>query len=155
MDADSVRHQAAVVDPTQFPDGALVVYLVEFRRTADAVDACWVRLVGELDRRGLWRADGARTAAGWLRRETRMARNAASDAVAVARALADLPETAEMFRQGRIGLGHMRAIVSAIHADRGEQARQADVILARAALWMDPTQISRVARTWARLADPE
>jgi len=155
MDAEMVRRQASVVDPAQLADGELVVYVVEYRRTADAVEACWVRLVGELDRRGLWRADGARTAAGWLRGETRVSRQAASSAVMVARVLADLPETADVFREGRVGMGHMRAIVSAIGPDRGEQVRQADAILARAALWMDPTQIARVARSWARLADPD
>jgi hypothetical protein len=154
MDAEGLRRQVAEFEPVQLPDIELVVFLVEFRRLADAVEACWVRLVGEFDRRELWRADGARSAGGWLRRECRMTRQATTIAVAAARALEDLPATGEAFRQGYCSLSHVRAITTAVGPARREQVRKVDSVFARAALWMDPAQVARVARTWSQLADP-
>lgn len=154
-DVEAVRGELVGVDPAVLADVDLVAFVVEFRQLADAAEACWVAAVGELDRRLLWRADGARSAVGWLRRECRVSRPFAVSAVSVARALDDLPATEEAFRAGNIGLDHVRAIAAAVSPGRVEAARQADPIFARAAGWMEPSQVARVVSSWTQLAEPD
>jgi hypothetical protein len=150
-----MRGEVGEIDPASLADVELVTFLVEFRRLADAAEACWVAAVGEMDRRVLWRVDGARSAVVWLRRECRVSRPFAVNAVSVARALRDLPATSATFRAGRIGIDHARAISSAVSPDRVQAARQADPIFARAAAWMEPHQVARVVRSWTQLAEPD
>lgn len=155
MDVEGVRTEVGAVDPAGLTDGDLVAFIVEFRRLADAAEACWIDAVGELDRRALWRSDGARSTVGWLRRECRASRPFAVTVVSVARALHDLPRTDDAFRAGRISLDHVRAIATAVAPGRVEAARQADPIFARAAEWMEPSQVARVVSSWTQLAEPD
>jgi hypothetical protein len=142
------------VEPAELPDTELAALVVEVRTLVDAVDACWVLLLGEFDRRRLWQADGARSAGAWLRRECRMVHPATTWALTAGRALAELPATREAFRAGSISFEHVRAIAPAVTPQRLDLVRRADPIFARAAVWMTPRQVARVVRTWADLADP-
>jgi hypothetical protein len=141
-------------DPGLLSDVEVATAVVEGRATVDATTAHWIRLVGEFDRRTLWRADGAPSAAAWLRRECRMNPPASTNVLTVARALAELPATREAFASGSISFDHVRAIAPAVGGGRGDLARRADPIFARAAVWMTPRQVARVVRTWTDLADP-
>ncbi|CAI7974581.1 DUF222 domain-containing protein [Frankia sp. Hr75.2] len=154
-DLDAQVARLAAVDPGEVPDAELALLVMDVRRLVDATDACWVRLLAEFDRRELWNLDGARSAAAWLRRECRLVHPTTTSALTVARALRSLPVTAEAFRTGTISFDHVRAIAPALEAARGELARSADPIFARAALWMNPRQMGNVVRTWIRLAESE
>ncbi|MBX6387910.1 MAG: DUF222 domain-containing protein [Frankia sp.] len=141
------------VDPEQLSDVALATAIIEGRALVDATTARWILLLGEFDRRSLWLADGAVSAAAWLRRECRMNAPTSTSALAVARALRELPATRAAFTAGVISFEHVRAIVPALGGRRSELARRADPIFARAASWMTPRQVARVVSTWSEIAD--
>ena len=153
MDVDAQSARAAAVDPAKLSDVELASLVVDARRVVDATDACWIRLLAEFDRRELWRADGARSAAAWLRRECRLVHPTTTSALLVARAMRVLPVTAEAFRAGDISFEHMRAIAPVATPEREEMVGRVDPVFARAALWMNPRQMSNVVRTWIGLAD--
>ncbi|MBL7498193.1 DUF222 domain-containing protein [Frankia sp. CNm7] len=156
----------AAVDPARLSDLELATAVIEGRATVDATTARWVLLVGEFDRRSLWLADGAASAASWLRRECRMNAPTSTHLLTVARALRDLPATRAAFVAGTISFEHVRAIAPAVGRgspraggagltgpDRLELARRADPIFARAAAWMTPRQVARVVSTWTDIAE--
>lgn len=155
MDVDAEVARLAALDPGDVPDAELALLVIDVRRLVDAADACWIRLLAELDRRELWNLGGARSAAAWLRRECRLVHPSTTSALVVARALRSLPVTAQAFRAGTISFDHVRAIAPAVEAARGGLARDADPIFARTALWMNPRQMRNVVRTWIRLAESD
>jgi len=131
-------------------DPDLVTALTQGQAAVDAATARWLLMLAEFDRREAWRTDGVTSTVAWLRRECRMNAPASKNLLAAARALHDLPATREAFAEGAISLDHVRAIMPAV--EYGEQARRADPIFARAALWMTPRQVARVVATWADIA---
>ncbi|ONH30989.1 hypothetical protein BL253_11325 [Pseudofrankia asymbiotica] len=141
------------VDPARLSDVDLATAVIEGRATVDATTARWVLLVGEFDRRSLWLADGAVSAAAWLRRECRVNAPTSTHLLTVARALRDLPATREAFTTGTISFEHVRAIAPSLGGGRVDLARRADPIFARAAAWMTPRQVARVVSTWTDIAD--
>lgn len=147
--------RVGAVDPGAMSDAELTRLVVDLRRLVDATEACWIRLLAEFDGRGLWRDDGARSAAAWLRRECRLVHPSTTAALLVASVLHLLPVTAEAFRRGSISFDHVRAIAPAAAGGWDELVRSADPIFARAALWMNPRQMSNVVRTWIRLTEAE
>ncbi len=153
IDVEALLGGVVAVDARELPDAEVALLVVDVRRLVDATDALWIRLLAEFDRRGLWRLDGARSAAAWLRRECRLVHPTTATALVVARAVEALPASGEAFRAGSLSFEHMRAIAPAAVPERREVALRADPIFARAALWMNPRQMSNVVRTWMQLAD--
>jgi hypothetical protein len=141
-------------DPRQLSDIELAIAVIEGRATVDATTARWILLLGEFDRRSLWLADGAPSAAAWLRRECRINAPTSTNLLTVARALRDLPATRDAFTAGTISFDHVRAIAPATGGNRLDLARRADPIFARAAAWMTPRQVARVVNTWTDIAEP-
>jgi hypothetical protein len=153
IDVESLLAGVVAPDVDELPDLEVALMVVDVRRLVDATDALWIRLLAEFDRRELWRLDGARSAAAWLRRECRLVHPTTATALVVARAAEALPASGEAFRSGSISFEHMRAIAPAAEPERREVALRADPIFARAALWMNPRQMGNVVRTWLQLAD--
>ncbi|WP_163548697.1 DUF222 domain-containing protein [Candidatus Frankia nodulisporulans] len=153
IDVEAMLGGVVAAEVSELPDAEVAALVVELRRLVDATDALWARALAEFDRRELWRADGARSAVAWLRRECRLVHPTTASALLVARAARALPATGGAFRAGDISFEHLRAIAPAVEPARLERARRADPIFARAALWMNPRQMGSVVRTWVQLAD--
>jgi hypothetical protein len=75
-----------------------------------AGEAKFVGLVGELDAREAWAGVGVLSAAHWLSWQCALSPNAARERVRVARALRELPATAEAFRAGLMSYSQVRAV---------------------------------------------
>ena len=78
-----------------------------------------------------WAADGAKTASAWIATRCRVPRGAARRRVRLGRALRHLPECAEAWREGAIGVDQAQAIASAqapphrvLHGPRRGDARR-------------------------------
>lgn len=153
VDVETMLGEVVAGEARELPDVEVAVQVVEIRRLVDATDALWIRFLAEFDRRELWRADGARSAAAWLRRECRLVHPTTATALMVARASVALPATGAAFRAGNISFEHLRAIAPAAAPERREMALRADPIFARAAVWMNPRQMGNVVRTWMQLAE--
>ena len=102
-----------------------------------------------------WAADGAKTASAWLATRCRVPRGAARRRVRLGRALRHLPECAEAWREGAIGLDQAQAIASA-RRQRTESAMARDEsMLVAQAKEMGFEDFYRALSYWKQLADPD
>ena len=102
-----------------------------------------------------WAADGAKTASAWIATRCRIPRSAARRRVRLGRALRHLPECAEAWREGAIGIDQARAIASARrHRTEASMARDEGMLVAQAAQ-MGFEDFYRALSYWKQLADPE
>jgi hypothetical protein len=102
-----------------------------------------------------WAADGAKTAASWISSRCRVPRAAAKRRVRLGRSLRHLPECAQAWREGSIGLDAAQAIASARrHRTEASMARDEEMLVAQATE-MDFEDFSRALAYWKQLADPD
>jgi hypothetical protein len=102
-----------------------------------------------------WAADGAKTAASWISSRCRVPRAAAKRRVRLGRSLRHLPECAQAWREGSIGLDAAQAIASARrHRTEASMARDEEMLVAQGTE-MDFEDFSRALAYWKQLADPD
>jgi hypothetical protein len=102
-----------------------------------------------------WAADGAKTASAWIATRCRLPRSAARRRVRLGRALRHLPECAEAWREGAIGVDQARAIASARrHRTEASMERDEGMLVSQAAQ-MGFEDFYRALSYWKQLADPE
>ncbi len=102
-----------------------------------------------------WAADGAKTASAWIATRCRIPRSAARRRVRLARALRHLPECADAWRDGAIGVDQARAIASARrHRTESSMARDEGMLVGQASD-MGFEDFYRALSYWKQLADPE
>jgi hypothetical protein len=102
-----------------------------------------------------WAADGAKTASAWLATRCRIPRSVARRRVRLARALRHLPECADAWRDGAIGVDQARAIASARrHRTESSMARDEGMLVSQAAQ-MGFEDFHRALSYWKQLADPD
>ena len=102
-----------------------------------------------------WAADGAKTAAAWISSRCRVPRAAAKRRVRLGRQLRHLPETAQAWRDGAIGVDAAKAIASARrHRTEASMARDEEMLVAQAAD-MGFEDFYRALSYWKQLADPD
>ncbi len=102
-----------------------------------------------------WAADGAKTASAWIATRCRLPRSAARRRVRLGRALRHLPECAEAWREGAIGVDQARAIAAA-RRHRTEASMERDEgMLVSQATQMGFEDFYRALSYWKQLADPD
>jgi hypothetical protein len=70
----------------------------------------WLELLGELDRRGGWAAEGSGSCAAWVAWRCGLTARAAREHVRVARRLLELPATRAAFARGEVSYAKVRAL---------------------------------------------
>jgi hypothetical protein len=102
-----------------------------------------------------WAAEGAKTASAWIATRCRLPRSAARRRVCLGRALRHLPECAEAWREGAIGVDQARAIASARrHRTEASMERDEGMLVSQAAQ-MGFEDFYRALSYWKQLADPD
>jgi len=102
-----------------------------------------------------WAAEGAKTAASWISSRCRVPRSAAKRRVRLGRTLRHLPEVAQAWRDGDIGLDQAQAIASARrHRTEASMARDESMLVAQAAE-LGFEDFYRALSYWKQLADPD
>jgi Domain of unknown function (DUF222)/HNH endonuclease len=102
-----------------------------------------------------WAGDGAKTASAWIATRCRLPRSAARRRVRLGRALRHLPDVAEAWREGSIGLDAAQAIAAARrHRTESAMARDEAMLVAQAAE-MGFEDFYRALSYWKQLADPD
>ena len=102
-----------------------------------------------------WAADGAKTASAWIATRCRLPRRAARRRVRLGRALRQLPDVAEAWREGSIGPDQAQAIAAARrHRTESSMARDEAMLVAQAAE-MGFEDFYRALSYWKQLADPD
>jgi hypothetical protein len=157
IDLDAMRLVLAGLDPTGVPSDDLGGLVAELRAVSAAADAALVRAVGQADRARAWEADGLRSPAGWVAARTRQTRSAAAGVANAARRLTHVPQLAEAFRQGDIGLDHVVAVTGVLTTkDRCERVTgRPDTIFTVLARQADAQVVRRAVTHWLEQADPD
>lgn len=140
---------------SELPDAALAEDLVELRRAADRVEAEFARRLAVFDRRKVCHREGALSTTSWLRHRCKLSGAGAAERVAMARHLAELPQTAAAFGRGQVGYEHARVITRAAESIGDETMQGAEHILVEAATRLDPQQLQIAADHLKHYLAPE
>ena len=145
--------EALVVSEAEnYGDGASIE---ELHRLLSRFEAFVTEATAAFEAGEEWAADGAKTASAWLATRCRVPRGAARRRVRLGRALRHLPECAEAWREGAIGLEQAQAIASARrHRTESAMARDESMLVAQASE-MGFEDFYRALSYWKQLADPD
>ncbi len=114
------------------------------------LEALRIRLVADLESRGIAKALGAGSTASWLSGVTRMALGAATQIVNLGKALAERPATAAAVDTGAISVAHARVIVGFFarlpDGVPAEALPECETYLLDAARGENPTELARRPR---------
>jgi len=139
-------------DAANYGDGAS---LEELYRMLSRLESFVTEATTAFEAGEQWAADGAKTAASWISSRCRVPRAAAKRRVRLGRSLRHLPECAQAWREGSIGLDAAQAIASARrHRTEASMARDEEMLVAQGTE-MDFEDFSRALAYWKQLADPD
>jgi hypothetical protein len=151
-DFEAALEELITAGATNHGDGASMerLYRVQARLDSFVTEATAAFEVAEE-----WAADGAKTASAWIASRCRVPRASAKRRVRLARTLRHLPEVAQAWRDGAIGVDQARAIASARrHRTEASMARDEAMLVAQAKE-MGFEDFNRVLDYWKQLADPD
>jgi hypothetical protein len=130
--------------------------LIQIREAGiDPLEAVFAEGLRRFDAAGEYQADGALGPVSWLRWKCKMTASSASEHLAVARQLDELPKTEQAFSRGEISYQHV-AVLARTAEHVGVQAlRKAEGSFLKAAETMDPGQLVGVAKDFEHRVDAE
>ncbi|HEY4975560.1 MAG TPA: DUF222 domain-containing protein, partial [Steroidobacteraceae bacterium] len=127
----------------------------ELRRHINGCEAECTRRLRRFDKGGGYAATAALTAQAWLRWKCNFSPSAAAGRVAVARELADLPQTTEAFAEGDFSYAHA-AMIARTSEKLGEKMEtNAETILVTAAKELDLARLRMVTIKLQHFMDPD
>jgi hypothetical protein len=142
MSADLLSDDPTVCRPlASLSDDALEEQLASFAATLAATEASFLDHVVELDVRGLWGRQGARSAAHWLSWRLGLQLGAARERVRVGHALVHLPAISASFRRGELSFCKIRALTRVATPNT-------EATLLEIAHGTTGAQLERVVRAW-------
>jgi Domain of unknown function (DUF222) len=118
----------------------------------DRVMSQALEIVGELDAADAWRSEGATSATGWLRRETRQSGRDASRCARTARRLRDLPVTAAAYLDGALSGGQVQAIMANLNDEIAPLFAEAEDEMVPLLVPLSVSDVSKAMQTWAQAA---
>ncbi|MGH8884078.1 MAG: DUF222 domain-containing protein [Egibacteraceae bacterium] len=136
-------------------DTDLAERVERLHRVETVVAAEKLRCVAEVDARGAWRAEGARSTADLLARRLRLTRGEARAQADTAVGLEGLPETAAAVRAGTIGLGQAQVAVQTAKELRPDVREDLDRLVAGDGGGMDRRRLREHVDAWTHTVDPE
>jgi hypothetical protein len=150
MGSERLPHEAAVSVPL-LTNAELAQMSDEDLRTANDVEAALVAthqgrlvaIVGEIDRRQAFRADGATSTQAWLVGRNGISAASARSLVRVAERLFDLPHLSDALSAGRISFDKVRAVA-------GVATPESDAELAEAATELSVRDLAELVRSARR-----
>jgi len=142
-------------DPLDLPAAALGEEIAGLFTILNRTAAAISRRVGVFDRRRDCEASESLSTAAWLRREVRLAPNAASEQVRVARQLDRRPEVGRAFAAGEVGFGHAQVITRVLEEAPAEVAGEAEPALVEVAQRVDPHRLGMLTRHLRHAFAPE
>jgi hypothetical protein len=103
----------AEVDLDELCDAELTDAVLQCQRLRGALEAAEARVLARWDARRVWRADGAKNAAGWLACRERLPIQTARQRMRHARALRTLPDIEAAWANGEIDRTHVTTLLAA------------------------------------------
>ena len=142
-------------DPAGMPSVALGEEIEELFTIQNRVAAAITRRVAVFDRGKGCAAYDSHSTASWLKQRVRLAPNAASEQVRVARQLDRHPEAGRAFAAGAVGFAHAQVITRVLEDAPAEVAREAEPSLVEAARRTDPHRLGMATRHLRHTFAPE
>jgi hypothetical protein len=136
-------------------DEEVRVAVLERRRQLVRLEAEWLALTAELDRRQAWAIDGSLSAGAWLARHGDLPASTAREKVRVARKLENMPATAAAFAAGAVGWAHVRCLARALNDRTRDAFARDEAMLLEQARNLDAEQFAVVVRRWESLVDQD
>ncbi len=136
-------------------DTALAARVERLHRLETVVVGEKLRCVAEVDARGVWRSEGARSTADLLARRLRLTRGEARAQAETAVGLEGLPETAAAVRAGTIGVGQAQVAVQTAKELRPDVREDLDRLVAGGGGEMDRRRLRERVDEWTHTVDPE
>jgi len=124
-------------------------------RVRTKFDALSTLAVGEFDTWGEWAPDGARSAAGWIATRGHLPRAEVGRLVKRARALDQLPEFAQAWKDGDIGAAHVDVVAKARNSRTGAALERDEKMLVDYARTLRFEPYVQAVGYWSQLADPD
>ncbi|MGH8887897.1 MAG: DUF222 domain-containing protein, partial [Egibacteraceae bacterium] len=146
----SARPLDAAVEDTDLAERVERLHRVETVVVAEKL-----RRVAQVDARGAWRAEGARSTADLLARRLRLTRGEARAQAETAVGLEGLPETAQALREGKVGLGQAQVAVQTAKELRPDVREELDRLVAGDGGGMDRRRLRERVDEWTHTVDPE
>ncbi|MGH8888101.1 MAG: DUF222 domain-containing protein [Egibacteraceae bacterium] len=139
----------------QVDDAALAESVERLHRIETVVAGEKLRRVAQVDARGVWRSEGARSTADLLARRLRLTRGEARAQAETAVGLEGLPETAAAVRAGTIGVGQAQVAVQAAKELRPDVREELDRLVAGDGGGLDRRRLRERVDEWTHTVDPE
>ncbi|MGH8887714.1 MAG: DUF222 domain-containing protein, partial [Egibacteraceae bacterium] len=136
-------------------DAALAESVERLHRLETVVAGEKLRRVAQVDARGAWRAEGARSTADLLARRLRLTRGEARAQAETAVGLEGLPETAQALRAGTIGLGQAQVAVQTAKELRPDVREDLDRLVAGDGGGLDRRRLREHVDEWTHTVDPD
>ncbi|MGH8897434.1 MAG: DUF222 domain-containing protein [Egibacteraceae bacterium] len=136
-------------------DTMLAVRVERLHRVETVAAAEKLRCIAEVDARGMWRAEGARSTADLLARRLRLTRGEARAQAETAVGLEGLPETAAAVRSGTIGVGQAQVAVQTAKELRPDVREELDRLVAEDGAGLDRRRLREHVDAWTHTVDPE
>ena len=137
------------------PASAMGPDMEEMRRLINGMEAEFTRRLQRFDSGGGYASTQALTAKAWLRWKCNFSPEAASGRVAVARELADLPQTTQAFADGDLSYAHAAMIARTAERLGDKMESNAETILVTAARELDLGRLRMVAINLQHFMDPD
>ena len=130
--------------------------LIQMREAGiDPLEAAFAEGLRRFDAAGEYQADGALGMVSWLRWKCKMTATSASEHLAVARQIDELPKTGQAFARGEISYQHAAVLARTAEHVGAQAVRKAETSLLKAAETMDPGQLVGVAKDFEHQVDPD
>jgi hypothetical protein len=147
------------VQDWQWGDAELLSGAEDLHRVVNGAQAQALRLVAEVDRRGLAPDAGAPTTAAWLTARVQMPVGQARAQVRLAHALREHPATADALEAGAVNVEHARVITAVLDSvpatvDEGTLAEAEQTLLGHAERFT-PRTVGRIGAHLVAVLDPD
>ncbi len=128
--------------------------LVELMAVQTRLDAAIATLASRVERSGVWRGDGSRSASAWLGRHSGRHPGECRTAMRRGLLLAALGQVAAAFEAGRIGAWHVDQVAK-LHRRYPEQVAHDEALFVQWAQELDHDGFSQVITYWRHAVDPD
>ncbi len=150
----SVKELAAL-DGHRLSDADLRDAQVDLARAGAAFAAAQARMAVVWDQRRVWDADGAKSGAAWLARETREPKAVCTSRLRLGRALRDMPLVDAAWSVGDITLDHVRRLAGTRNRRTRAAFTRDEAMLVDAARTLTFNEFHQVVEYWQQHADPD
>ena len=136
----------------ELPDARAEEDFAELQRASELLEAERLRRLADLDRRGLYRADGHLSSVSWLVAAFGIGGGQAKRDLSTARALESMPAVREAFEEGAISSSKVRMLAEAQRSEPGAFG-EAEPMLLDAARMHSVRDLGRVVGYWREAAE--